>query len=184
MEKIGVNNVNYPKKLLGIKNPPKYLYVEGNIELLNTNSISVVGSRNCTSYGKKWCENFVKELAKYNLTIISGLAKGIDALAHKTALNNGGKTIAVLPSGLENIYPKENKNLYYEIIKNGGAVVTEYAPNVEAGYNRFLERNRIVSGLSLGTLIIEAAYRSGTSVTAGLAKMQGRDVFCIPRKFR
>lgn len=170
----------YPQKLKEITDAPKKLYVEGNVRNLNTNCLSIVGSRNCTEYGKKWCEIFAEELIQYNLTIVSGMATGIDTIAHHTALKNGGKTIAVLPCGLENIYPKENISLYKKIIENEGTVITEYSAKEKADSNKFLERNRIVSGLSIATLVIEAAYRSGTSVTAKFAKFQNRDVFCIP----
>lgn len=112
------------------------------------------------------------------------MANGIDSVAHKTALKYGGKTIAVLPSGLKNIYPKSNESLYNKIIQNGGLVISEYEPTEKANSRYFIKRNRIVSGLSIGVLVIEAAYRSGTSVTASIAKMQGKKVFCIPRKSR
>lgn len=180
MKEIKLNHKSYPKQLLAIKNSPKRLFVEGNMELLNGKCIAVVGSRNCTEYGKKWCKYFVKELVKYDLTIVSGMAIGIDSIAHNTAINYGGKTIAVLPSGLENIFPLENNKLYNAIIKCGGCVISEYLPKSKANSKKFLERNRIVSGLSSGLLVVEAAYRSGTSVTARFAKKQGRDVFCIP----
>lgn len=174
----------YPKLLKEIKDAPSKLYIEGDVKNLNTNCISVIGSRKCSEYGEKWCEEFVKELIKYNLTIVSGMAIGIDSIAHKAAIKYGGKTIAVLPSGLNNIYPKNNICLYKSIIKNGGTVITEYNLSEKANSKHFLERNRIVSGLSIATLVVEAASRSGTSVTAGLAKTQNRDVFCIPRKLR
>ncbi len=170
----------YPEKLKQITNPPKKLYVEGNVENLNTNCLAIVGSRRCTDYGKKWCEIFVEELIQYDLTIVSGMATGIDAVAHNTAIQKGGKTIAVLPCGLKNIFPKENLNLYKKILEFGGTIITEYAEEEKADSNKFLERNRIVSGLSIAILVVEAAYRSGTSVTAKLAKSQNRDVFCIP----
>ena len=170
----------YPENLRKIDNPPKKIYANGNIEILNSNCISIIGSRKNTKYGEKWCEKFVKEFVKYDLKIVSGMALGIDKIAHSSAIKYGGKTIAVLPSGLEKVYPMENLNLYNQIILNGGCVISEYEPEVEAISKRFLERNRIVSGLSIATVVVEAAYRSGTSVTAKMAKRQGRDVFCIP----
>ena len=184
MEKIELENEIYPKKLKKIADTPKMLYVEGNIENLNTNCLAVIGSRNCTKYGERWCKIFVRELVEYDLTIVSGMALGIDSIAHNAAISAGGRTIAVLPSGLENIYPQENIGLYKNILKTGGTVISEYSPKTKAGYNKFLERNRIVSGLSIAILVIEAAHRSGTSVTARLAESQNRDVYCIPRKFR
>ena len=180
MTVIELGNKLYPKILKNIKKAPKKLYINGNLDILNSNCIAIVGSRKNTEYGEKWCKKFAQEFIKYNLTIVSGLALGIDKIAHKTAIRNGGKTIAVLPSGLENIYPEENLELYNEIILNGGCVISEYEPKIKASSKNFLERNRIVSGLSLGTVVIEASYRSGTSVTAKIAKEQGRDVFCIP----
>lgn len=180
MTVIELENKLYPKILKNIKKAPKKLYINGNLDILNSNCIAIVGSRKNTKYGEKWCKKFAQEFIKYNLTIVSGMALGIDKIAHKTAIKNGGKTIAVLPSGLENIYPEENLELYNEIILNGGCVISEYEPKINASSKNFLERNRIVSGLSLGTVVIEAAYRSGTSVTAKIAKEQGRDVFCIP----
>lgn len=170
----------FSKSLEKISNSPDKLYIEGNIELLNTVGIAVIGSRHHSDYGKRMCQFFVKELIQYGITIISGMAEGIDSIAHKTCLENGGKTIAVLPCGLNNIFPKTNKGLYKDIINLGGAVVTEYSENVEAKYKQFLERNRIVSGLSIGTLVIEAGYRSGTSVTARITKEQGKNIFCVP----
>ena len=184
MRKIELEAETYPKKLKQIIDAPKSLYVDGNIENLNTNCLAVIGSRNCTKYGEKWCKIFVRELVKYDLTIVSGMALGIDSIAHNAAISAGGRTIAVLPSGLENIYPQENKGLYKNILKTGGTVISEYLPKTKAEYNTFLERNRIVSGLSIAILVVEAAHRSGTSVTARLAKLQNRDIFAIPRKFR
>lgn len=170
----------FPNKLLKIPQKPEKLYVEGNINLLDTVGIAVIGSRHHSDYGKRMCQYFVKELIQYGVTIVSGMAEGIDSIAHKTCLEHGGNTIAVLPSGLNNIYPKTNKRLYKDIINSGGAAVSEYPEKIEAEYNRFLERNRIVAGLSIGTLVIEAGYRSGTSITARITKEQEKKVFCVP----
>jgi len=180
MIEIKINDELYPENLKKIKNPPEIIYVKGNIENLKKVGIAVVGSRSCSCYGKRMCELFTKELADYDIKIISGLALGIDTYAHKTCIENDGGTIAVLPCGLNKIYPKENEKLIQEILKNNGTLVTEYEPNEKADSKKFLERNRIVSGLAIGTLIIEAGYRSGTSVTARLTKEQGKNVFCIP----
>ena len=179
-DKISINDKLYPEKLKKIKNPPLELYVIGDKNILNSNCLSVVGARKNTEYGEKYCKIFTKELIKYNLIIVSGMAKGIDTIAHTTTILNKGKTIAVLPCGFQNIYPKENMSLYKKIIENGGCVITEYKPVEKADSAKFLERNRIVSGLSIATLVIEASLRSGTSVTARYAKEQQRDVFCIP----
>lgn len=170
----------FPKSLMKIKNPPRKLWAEGNLNLLNEKIFTVIGSRDCSVYGEKWCEIFTKKLVEYNYTIVSGMAIGIDSVAHKSALKYGGKTIAVLPSGLNHIYPEENIALYKKILANNGLIVTEFEPNIMASKEKFLERNRLVSGLGIGTLVVEAEYRSGTSVTASLAKEQGKKVFCIP----
>ena len=178
--KIKIEDEIYPNQLRKIPKPPKQLYLEGNIELLNKPGIAIIGSRSCTKYGKKITEQISKELAETGLVIISGMAKGIDSFAHLGCISGNGSTIAVLPSGINHIYPKENKNLYKKIIENGGLIVTEYDKQQQADSNKFLERNRIVSGLSIGILVVEGGYRSGTSVTARLAKNQGKDIFCIP----
>lgn len=178
--KITIEDNKYPEQLKKIKNPPKQLYLKGNIKLLNVPGIAIIGSRECTKYGEKMAKKFAKELSMYGLTIISGMAKGIDSFAHIGSIENAGNTIAVLPSGLNNIYPKENNKLFDEIIKNNGLIITEYEENEEANSKKFLERNRIVSGLAIGTLVIEGGHRSGTSVTARLTKKQEKNIFCIP----
>ncbi len=180
MEKIKFQDAGFPEKLRNIKNPPSEIYVEGNKKILNNNLIAVIGSRNNTEYGKKWCEKFCKDLLNFNLNIISGMAVGIDSIAHNTSIMADVPTVAVLPSGLNNIYPIENIELYNRIISKGGVVISEYEPKSKASSNKFIERNRIVAGLSIGVLVVEAAHRSGTSITAGIAKSQKKPVFCIP----
>ena len=170
----------YPEKLRELKNPPSRLYTCGNFKLLNKKGISIVGSRSNTQYGEKMCIEFTKNLTEYNLIIISGLAIGIDSIAHKTCLKYSGKTIAVLPCGLNNIYPTQHIELAKKIIKDGGLVITEYDDNIEADSKKFLERNRIVAGLGMGTLVVEGGYRSGTSVTAKITQELNKPVFCIP----
>lgn len=170
----------YPKNLRNIEKPPSRLYVEGNFEILKDIGIAVIGSRTNTQYGEKMCKTFVKNLVEYDINIISGLAYGIDGIAHRECLKNGGKTIAILPSGLDNIYPVEHKELAKAIIDNGGVVISEYDNDVKADYKRFLERNRIVAGLGIGTLVIEGGARSGTSVTARFTIEAEKPVFCIP----
>lgn len=170
----------YPEKLRYINNPPTRLYVDGNVDILNETGIAVIGSRTNTQYGEKMCKKFVKDLVEYNINIISGLAYGIDSIAHKVSLKNSGKTIAVLPAGLNNIYPAEHRELAQEIIDNGGAIISEYENNVKADSKKFLERNRIVAGLGIGTLVVEGGVRSGTSVTAKHTMENGKPVFCIP----
>lgn len=182
LEIITIEDNRYPKQLKNIKNPPSKLYAEGNIELLNSNIISIIGSRSCSENGVKLANKFARELVYQNITIASGMAVGIDTVAHKTALQEKGKTIAVLGNGLKNIFPKENIGLFHKIIEQGGLVISEYPPKEKANSEHFLERNRIVSGISLGVLVVEAAHRSGTSVTAKLAMEQGRKIFALPHE--
>ena len=171
---------SYPERLRYIENPPTRLYVDGNVDILNEIGFAVIGSRTNTQYGEKMCKTFVKNLVQYDVNIISGLAIGIDSIAHKTCLKNSGKTIAVLPSGLDNIYPSVHKELAQAIIDNGGAIVSEYENKIKADSEKFLERNRIVAGLGIGTLVVEGGARSGTSVTARFTAQNGNPVFCIP----
>ena len=178
--KINKQDEQYPAKLRKIKNPPECLYCNGNIELLEEPGIAIIGSRKCTEYGEKMAKKFAKELSLYGLAIISGMAEGIDSFAHIGSIEGTGNTIAVLPCGFNNIFPKKNVNLYKKILENNGLVITEYEENEEASSKKFLERNRIVSGLALGTLVVEGGYRSGTSVTAKLTKEQEKNIFCIP----
>lgn len=180
IKKITLNDEIYPKRLRNIDNPPKQLYVIGNEKILNENTIAIVGSRVCTIEGAKIAKQFAEILSKNGICIISGMAKGIDTSAHIGTLKAGGKTIAVMGGGLKHIFPKENKELFYNIIANNGAVVSEYEEDIEPSAKGFIERNRIVSGLSMGVLIIEAKYRSGTAITANFARKQGREIFCIP----
>lgn len=178
--KIDINNPRYPKQLKKLNNPPKQLYLKGNIKLLETPGIAIIGSRKCTEYGEKMTDKFSSELSLYGLTIISGMAEGIDSFAHMGSIKTTGNTIAVLPSGLNKIYPEKNINLYKQILENNGLILTEYEEDEKADTKKFLERNRIVSGLAIGTLVVEGGYRSGTSVTANLTKKQGKNIFCIP----
>ncbi len=174
-------NKKYPKRLLEIKEHPKKLYVEGNIDLLNKNEIvAIVGTRKCTEYGKEQAKRFSNFLAKKDVCIISGLARGIDSIAHYYAKSEKGKTIAVIASGFNNIYPKENEKLFKEIIDEGGCVISEYEPNTEVNMLNFPKRNRIISGLAKITLVVEARYRSGSTITARCAVKQGRELLCIP----
>ena len=182
LQVITIDDKQYPKQLRSIKNPPKKLYAKGNIELLKNNIISIIGSRACSDNGIKLACQFSKDLVYQEITIASGMAVGIDTIAHKTTLQEKGKTIAILGNGFNHIFPKENIKLYQEIIKSGGLVITEYPPEEKAKSKNFLERNRIVSGLSIGILVIEAAHRSGTSVTARFARQQGRKIFALPHE--
>lgn len=179
--KVDINSKFYPERLRNISSPPKQLYCLGNLELLNyKNNIAIIGSRNCSSYGERAAKDFAFNLAKNNVCIVSGLAKGIDSFSHIGTLNAKGKTIAVLGSGLDNIYPKENKKLFQNIIKNDGLVITEYPLGTLALKQNFPARNRIISGLSDAILVIEARKNSGTNITVDFALEQGKDVFVVP----
>lgn len=178
--KLNIENKKYPEKLKQISSPPKQLYCIGNIELLNSNSIAIIGSRNFSSYGKRAAEDFSYELAKRNICIISGLARGIDSFAHIGALKAKGHTIAVLGSGFKNIYPKENEQLFEEIIKNNGLVVSEYQLDTKPLKQNFPARNRIISGLGNCVLVVEAKKNSGTNITVDFALEQGKDVYVVP----
>lgn len=171
-------NDNYPVLLHELPDPPPLLYVLGDMEKSMSN-IAVVGSRNATHYGITTATSLCKELVSYGLTIVSGMARGIDTAAHQGTLMAQGKTIAILGSGLGNIYPAENLKLSYRIAENG-AVVSEFPIMTAPEAHNFPIRNRIISGMSLGTLVVEAAKRSGSLITARLAAEQGREVFAVP----
>ena len=170
----------YPKELLKLKSPPLNLYVEGNFELLNKEIIAIVGSRNCSEYGWKQAKKFSTALSQNGICIISGLAIGIDSISHISAMNNVGRTIAVLGAGFNNIYPKENKELFNKILENNGCVISEYPPEEKVNTKNFQRRNEIISARAFGVLVIEAGYRSGSTITANLAFKQGKKVFSIP----
>lgn len=170
----------YPKRLLTIKNAPKQLYVEGDETLLNKQAIAIVGTRMPSEYGIKVANEFAKELSNQNYCVISGLAQGIDTYAHMGAKCGKGKTVAVLGAGFNHIYPKQNTKLYQDIIEEGGCIVSEYDSNEEVKPENFPKRNRIISGLAMGVLIIEARYRSGSSITAKFAIEQNKEIFCVP----
>lgn len=170
---------SYPEILKNIKTSPYILYMKGTIKEEDHNALAIVGSRNCTSYGKNIAYKFAKELAEYGITIISGMAYGIDSAAHRGALDGGGRTIAVLGSGVDICYPKSNYNLMREIIEKG-AVVSEYPLGTEPTSGNFPRRNRIISGFSKGVLVVEAGLKSGSLITIDYALDQGKDVFAIP----
>ena len=182
MKIIEKEDKNYPEKLLKIKNPPQKIYIEGNKNLLNKEIIAIVGSRMATEYGKKCAKLFASELSKQGFTIISGLAVGIDTIAHIYSMEEVGKTIAVLGSGFNNIYPEENYYLYKKILENNGCIITEYSPETQKSKENFPKRNRIISGLSVGVLLVEAKYGSGGAITAKHALKQGKNLFCIPNR--
>lgn len=180
---ITIQDKNYPEKLKYIYNPPKKLYVLGDESILNKTSIAIIGCRNCSEYGRKVSYKFAQELAKRNIVIISGFARGVDTYAHKGVVSVKERTIAVLGCGLDVIYPAENKELYKQILQNGGAIVSEYPLGTDPLKQHFPARNRIISGLSDGVLVIEAKQRSGTLITVEHALEQGKDVYAIPRQY-
>jgi len=169
----------YPKNLLDIPHAPPILFVHGEILPQDERAIAIVGTRRPSVTGKIFTENLASELAQYGLTIVSGLAIGIDSVAHSAALKANGRTIAILGSGLDTIYPKENRGLVKKIIANG-AVISELLPGTPPEAFNFPGRNRIISGLSLGAVIVEAGERSGALITAQHAKAQGKPVFAVP----
>ena len=181
MKVLDIHDTNYPPNLLNIKNPPAKLYVEGNEKLLQQDSIAIVGSRQCTEYGIKYAQQFAEVLADSGITIISGMALGIDSIAHKAAIKFPSSTIAVLGSGFNHIYPSENSKLFTEIIEKGGCIISEYPPEAEVDMKNFPFRNRIISALSMGILVVEANYRSGSTITARYGFEQNKPVFCLPR---
>ena len=182
MKEIIKTSPYYPSSLLNIEDSPSRLFAEGNLDLLNSDSIAIIGSRYASENGMKTAELFSKGLSQVGLTIVSGLALGIDTIAHKFSYNQKGKTIAVLGSGLNKIFPPENIDLYKKIIENDGLIISEYAPDTEPNSSSFPKRNRIISGLSLGILVVEAKYRSGTGITATYAREQNKPIFAVPHE--
>lgn len=182
MKVLKLEQKDFPIKLQQIENSPKQLYYIGNIDLLYRDCFAIIGTRRITNYGIRNCKEFSKEIALRDIPIVSGMAIGTDTVAHKTALQYGGSTIAVLGGGLERIFPKQNYELFNQIVEKGGLVITEYENDVEPDKTKFPQRNRIVSAISEGVLIVEAACRSGTSITAKYARQQGKKIFAIPGK--
>lgn len=169
----------YPEKLLEINNPPTVLYALGNLQRLSQPAIAVVGSRNATPQGEKNAENFSKDLCDQGFCIISGMALGIDGAAHRGALKSNGATIAVVGTGLDIVYPAKHRELAHEIASHG-LILSEFPLGTPSKAQNFPRRNRIISGLSLGCLVIEANKDSGSMITARLAAEQGREVFAVP----
>lgn len=157
-----------------------YLYTKGNIELLNKRSIAIVGSRNCTSYGKEVAQIMAKQLVSNNIIVVSGLAKGIDTSSHLGAINYYSSTIAVLGCGIDRIYPNENSRLAQNILQKNGLIISEYVMGTKPERLNFPARNRIISGISDGVLVVEATNKSGALITVDFAIEQGKDVFAIP----
>jgi len=169
----------YPARLLQIPDPPPVLYVRGLLTSEDEWAVAVVGTRRASAYGKTVTRRLVTDLAVNHVTIVSGLARGIDGEAHRAALDAGGRTIAVLGCGLDLIYPPEHRNLARDVVANG-ALVSEYPLGTRPEASNFPPRNRIISGLSLGVLVVEAGFKSGALITADFAADQGRDVFAVP----
>lgn len=172
-------DAEYPQSLLEIADPPPFLYAKGNLALLNKPGIAIVGSRNASVQGEKNAEAFAYDLCAYGLNIISGLALGIDGAAHRGALKAKGATIAVVGTGLDIVYPAKHRELAHQIAEHG-LIVSEFDLGTPSKPSNFPKRNRIISGLSLGCLVVEANLQSGSQITARLATEQGREVFAIP----
>jgi DNA processing protein len=170
----------YPERLREIYDPPAVLWIRGNVELLARPGIAVVGTRSPSPYGAGMAELLSRDLANRRLVILSGMARGVDTAAHKGAIDAGGKTVAVWGTGIDVIYPKENKKLAENIVASGGTIVSEYPLGTFPAPQNFPIRNRILSGMSIGVLVIEAAEYSGTRITARCAMDQNRDVYAVP----
>jgi DNA processing protein len=171
----------YPSLLREINDPPLTLYVKGAwAECLDAPCVAVVGSRRCSTYGLNAASMLARDLAKHGVTIVSGLARGIDAAAHRGALEAGGRTVAVIGTGIDEIYPRDHKKLAAEIVDKGGAIVSEFPIETPPVPQNFPYRNRVISGLSLGVLLVEAAENSGSLITARMAIEQNREVFAVP----
>lgn len=169
----------YPKRLMEIDQPPPVLYLRGSLLPEDDWAVAIVGTRRVTAYGRQVAENVSGFLARNGITVISGLARGVDAIAHKAALDNGGRSLAVLGSGVDHIYPPEHRKLAEELMKNG-ALISDYALGTPPESLNFPPRNRIISGLAQAVVIVEAGERSGALITASFAADQGRDVFAVP----
>lgn len=177
-----IANPNYPQRLTRCFDAPAMLYYRGNADLNSVKIISIIGTRNNTDYGKAITEKFVEELAAQNVLILSGLAYGIDAIAHKAALHNQLPTIGVLAHGLDTIYPAQHKNLAKDILASGGGLLTEFGKETKADKHNFPRRNRIVAGMADATIVVETAIKGGSMITAELAHNYNRDVFAFPGK--
>ena len=182
IKEIYINSDNYPERLRNIYDPPKKLYVLGNFKILKEKAIAIVGSRKATEYGKKVAFQISQELTKENINVVSGLAIGIDTYAHLGAIliQNQAGTIAVLGSGIDVIYPKENIELARKIIQTGGCIVSEYPLGTKPNKINFPQRNRIISGLSDGVVVVAASEKSGSLITAEFGIEQGKEIFAVP----
>ena len=181
IQKITINDAEYPEALKSIHKPPQQLYINGSFKEEDKNAIGIVGSRRATRYGLEMAEKLAFDIAIRGITVVSGMARGVDSAAHRGALKAKGRTIAVMGSGHGHIYPTENKGLYGQI-SGSGAVVTEFENDELPDPWHFPMRNRIISGLSMGIVVVEAARNSGALITADYAMEQGREVFAVPGK--
>ena len=184
LEKVGgkiitLKDDDYPKRLNDIYDPPALLYVRGELRREDGLAIAIVGSRKTAPYGRWITEKIGEDLARHGVTVVSGMARGIDSVAHKGAIQGGGRTIAVLGCGVDIIYPSENRSLFHQIIEHG-AILSEFPMGSPPEGGHFPKRNRIISGLSMGVVIVQASAESGSLITAGYALEQGRDVFAVP----
>jgi DNA processing protein len=177
------DDADYPRRLKEIDQPPPVLYVRGALLPEDEWAVAIVGTRRITPYGRQVCEDIAGMLARNGVAVVSGLARGVDAVAHQAALNAGGRTIAVLGSGVDRIYPPEHRRLAGRIIERG-ALISDYAPGTPPEGVNFPPRNRIISGLSLAVIVVEAGERSGALITAEFAADQGREVFAVPGNIR
>ena len=180
IQTITINDEFYPKRLKQIYDPPVVLFLKGNKKILNDISIAIVGCRMCTSYGSNIAKEMAYNLSMNNINIISGLARGIDTCSHIGALRGKAQTIGIMGCGLDRVYPEENKELFEEIIKKGGAVISEYVIGTKPIAKNFPRRNRIISGMSDGVLVVEAKEKSGTLITVDFALDQGKNLYVIP----
>jgi DNA processing protein len=179
IEVLTLGDEGYPQLLREVPNPPSVLYVKGELLEADIKAVSMVGTRRCTAYGRQIAASMAEDLARAGVTIVSGLALGIDGQAHRGALAGGGRTIAVLGSGVDQIYPSSHRDLARQIIENG-AVISDYPPGTKPDARNFPPRNRIIAGLSRGVVVVEAPVRSGALITVDFAADYGRDVFCVP----
>ncbi len=184
LEKQGIQVVtwgdeDYPRRLREISQPPPVLYVRGRLDTDDDWAVAIVGTRRVTSYGRRAAEDIAAALAHQHVSVVSGLARGVDSIAHQAALDGGGRTLAVLGCGIDRIYPPEHRHLAEEICKRG-ALISDYPPGTEPDAANFPPRNRIISGLVLAVVVIEAGITSGALITAKFAADQGRDVFAVP----
>ena len=177
---INLSDYNYLRDLPHIPDPPKKLFIRGKLPAKRVKTVAIVGTRKPSAYGREIATKIVSECAKNGIVVVSGLALGIDSIAHRAAIDSGGKTIAVLANGVDKIYPRSHEDLGQKILQTNGAILSEYPNNTPARPWQFLARNRIVSGLADAVVIIEAASRSGTLSTANHALDQGKEIFAVP----